>query len=222
MPDSPLSLPPVPAGADRSATIRDAAVTVLAAWPPLAGVLIGRVMIDPLQSGDYPAVNVFLHRVQRSSVSRGAAAPAFDTTATIGLQLLVEQAQKDDAVNALDGLHFNVLNGLLSDPIWPRLDLAKPDGDLPFDIGFKANGEKIIGEGLATIECGPWMEIYDPRVTSPLSTIALTTDLARPFDPTGLYTDDQAAGFPAAATPPRNAGPDGRIELGAIITLPTD
>jgi hypothetical protein len=219
-PDSPLALPAVPPGAERPAWIRDAAVAVLRAYKPLSGTAISRVHVDPMQSGDYPAINVFLEKESRTSISKGAGAPSFEVRSTIGLQLLVQRAGEDDAIRDLDALRVNVLEALLADPIWPRLDLAKPDGDLTFDLGFKTNGELLTGEALASIECGPWTEIYDPRVTSPLNTVTLQTDAGRPFDPNGTYTDDQDAGFPAAAAPPRANGPDGRIEIAGTITFP--
>ena len=221
MSGGPLTLAQL-GGSDRSGAIRDTAVQVLRSYAPLGSIIVSRARVDPMQSGDMPAINVFLHRERRVGVSKGVGAPAYQVYATIGVQLLVERAQLDDAVAELDALRVAALEGLLSDPIWPRLDNAMPDGDLTFELDFRSKGERIVGEALASIECGPWTETYDPRVTPILRAMTLNTDAGRPFDPTGAYSDDQIAGFPPAAAPPRPSGPDGRIEIGGTITFPAN
>lgn len=62
----------------------------------------------------------------------------------------------------------------------------------------------------------PW-PLASPPVPVPLETVKIDVDAANVYSPTGTFVNPD---FPDSATPPpRTTGPDGRVEIGAEITL---
>lgn len=156
---------------DQATEIREAAVASLLAYQTIAGDRVESERVDPVESGDTPRLIVMADDAAEG-ISRGGAAPAFRTTLTLMIHAQVEHAQRGDAVAALDTLIAQVKDALLGDPDWVRLSENIPS--LRVTRSFKGDNARIIGDGRIVITC-TWIEIYPPRITTPLSTVTLTT-----------------------------------------------
>lgn len=153
----------------------------------------------PGRRPDLPALMIYLAEEDMADFGGGAAAPSFDVTAALVVEIAVSGA--DEAADALLArVRAAVLSRLLQDPDWVRqftaiqrvrTVIAIPDGG---DVQYL--GAQIRIEVTYRAE-------WAPNVPDRLAAIGITVDCIDPSDP--------------SAGP---AGPDGRPELTALIDLP--
>lgn len=208
----------------QAADLRAAAVTALTGTTN-AGANVFSPLDRPTWAGDYPVIFLTTPEEQKESLGRQGA-PQFTVTATLQViaRISKNQAQKDagaaQAMVDLETLQRQIEVALINNPTlmsllqqfaWVRT-VKDVNGDSESNLG-----ELKMEFGLEFYQ-GP--EDFYPIPTNPLEEITIDGDLANVFDPSGTYTDPA---FPASVEPaPRTAGPDGRMEVGADITLPQE
>lgn len=197
--------------------IRDLAVKVIIGLDTTAGQFIFPSRDTSLQQGDVPAVCVWVMS-ERGVGEPGRTIPTFTTTLTLILDCVAASTNLLKCEAMLDELSEQVAEGLLR-----SLDFAgakNPDNggklfegytDMVVTVAFSGEGDRHIGN--ARIALGiRYHDVYPPLVKQAFLSVKTDTDAIRPMDAAGQYTPDNPA--------PRTQGPDGRIEIGSIISLP--
>ena len=192
--------------------IRASTVSVLMAQNTLAGENVELDRVDGVEPGDMPRLIVFSEE-EGAGVSSAGGPPAFDMTLTLVVQALVERAARDDVVRDLDTLILQTQLALLEDPVWNRL--GGEVATMRVSRTFRGDADMIVGDGRIQFTL-TWRENYETRLGPTLTGVNLNIDTGRPADPNSDY---QNVEFPAAP-PPRQHGPDRRVEIAAKIDLP--
>lgn len=198
---------PVP---DRLAALVAAVLARLRAALPVAGVPAERVLdapVDPLPEGRLPAVAVYPVSEDETFPPFGAPAAA---DAGAELMVLVQTGEQPGWRAQALALRHAVRLALLTDPdfaaAWPPLSCQGR-------FLFEAAGRTVLGQAALTLRFA-YATAYPPVIADDLAELRLGLDAIDPFDPTGAYDPGRPA--------PRPAGPDGRIEVPAGLTLPTE
>lgn len=208
----------------QSADLRTAAQTALTGATD-AGTNVFSPLDRPTWSGNYPVIFLSTPEEQKESLGRQGA-PQF--TATTTLQVIARVSMNQAAADAgaaqamveLEKLQKQIEVTLINNPA--LMDLLQQVAFVRITKDVNGDGESNLGElkmdfGLEFYQ-GP--EDFFPIPTSPLETVTIDGDLASVFDPAGTYPNPP---FPDSVEPaPRTAGPDGRMEIGADITLPQE
>lgn len=197
--------------------IRDLAVEVLLDLGTVAGKYVFGSRDTSLQQGDVPAVLVYILS-ERGEGMPGRTEPQFRTTLTLVIDCLAASTNLRRCETMLDALSEQVTEGLLRSPKF--VGAKNPDtggklfegfSDLVVTVAFSGEGDRH--NGTTRIALGiRFHDVYPPLVLQPLTTIGLNTDTIQPADQTGTYLP----AYPA----PRTQGPDGRIDIGGVVTLP--
>lgn len=161
--------------------LREATMGALRAFGTIAGDKVESERVDGVQMGDTPRIVVFADEDAESAGS-GGSAPAFDCTANVLVQCLVERPRKLDALADLDLLMLQVRDCLLGDPVWPTL--AGEIKSVRATRVFKADRDLILADGRIQMTL-TWTEQYTPRVTMALNTVTLTTTPSGGTTPVG-------------------------------------
>lgn len=197
--------------------VRDLAVQVLLDLGTLAGKFVFASRDTALQQGDVPAVLVYVLS-ERGEGEPGRTDPVFRTTLTLVVDCIVASTSLPKCETALDTLAEQVTEGLLRSVRF--VSARNPDtggklfegfSDLVVTVAFSGEGDRHIGTTRIALGIR-YHDAYPPLITQPLKTIAINTDAIQPADPNGRYSPD----YPA----PRTQGPDGRIDIGSVVTLP--
>lgn len=208
----------------QTADLRAAAVTALSNITD-AGANVFSPLDRPTWAGDYPVIFLTTPEEQKESLGTDGA-PQFTVTATLQViaRVSMNQAQKDagaaQAMVELEKLQRQIEVALINNPaLMSRLQqfaFVRVTKDVNGD-GESNLGELKMDFGLEFYQ-GP--EDFYQIQTNPLETITVDGDLANVFDKSGTYSDPP---FPeSVASAPRTSGPDGRMEVGADITLPQE
>jgi hypothetical protein len=95
--------------------------------------------------------------------------------------------------------------------------LAEEITEIGSDRDIRGEAERIIGQDAIVFDM-QFTEVFEPAGLPDFGQARLTMDAIDPFDPLG---DRPAIGdFPPPAAPPRESGPDGRVEAETRITYP--
>lgn len=195
--------------------LRAAVVDGLKARVPALGsrVLPGRAW--PLHLAQMPAALVHDERIRRTSLARALAAPTYRTLVSMVVILRAEGASEAEVVAQLDDLAAATEAALLTSPEF--MALAEEVPDLTSDREIRAEADRVIGQEAIAFDL-QFTEVFDPAGLPDFTEARMTLDAAEPFDATGAYP--AIGDFPAPAAPPRESGPDGRVEAEIRITYP--
>nr|WP_314074879.1 hypothetical protein [uncultured Roseococcus sp.] len=205
------------------AKIRACAVAVLTDQIPDVRILVGQHW--PVEIGQLPALLVDMRAEDKRSNSIGE--PAFDVTSTMVIrarEVIVsdpEQAAYGAAhgpaiEKALDRWIEEIQSALLQAPEFVSMVTSIPTVRVETQVSTET--EDLVAEAGVTFTLA-YQERWQPRVTNQLARVRLGVDAIDPQDPSGNYVPP--APFPAPKPPPRDRGPDGRLEIGADIIIPT-
>jgi len=155
--------------------------------------------------------------------SKGKNAPAYDVTATIrAIARVTFKAEVDDraACRALAMLEdfkrqieVAVINNFALYKIISEISTVESLSEI------KSDGKQPYGELTMDFACVFYQgaECFAAPVFTVIESVALYGDVRNMADPTGTYTPP----FPyTPTTEPRTVGPDGRVEIGAIVPTP--
>lgn len=208
----------------QTAQLRAAAQTALTGTTA-AGTNVFSPLDRPTWAGNYPVIFLSTPEEQKESLGRQGA-PQFTVTATLQViaRVAMNQTQKDAGAAAamveLEKLQNQIEVALINNPA--LMDLMQQFSFVRVTKDVNGDGESNLGElkmdfGLEFYQ-GP--EDFFPIPTTALETVTIDGDLQNVFDPNGTYPNPP---FPASVEPaPRDEGPDGRMEVGADITLPQE
>lgn len=167
----------------------------------------------PARLGEVPILIVDPLYDERRSAT-GKAAPEFDTVTTITIRGRVSAVgQADDAgglevAEELELFKREIEAALINYTPIMRIVSHFPAIESHFTLstsGEKNIGEVVISLAMASRE-GP--EDFAPIDTAPLQEVNIFADMRNPFDPLHTYSETPFK----AAPPPRESGPDGRLE----------
>lgn len=193
------------------ATVRQQAVSLIAAANTLAGKNVHSNRDTPLEENELPAVVIYLPTERKETKSPSGTDPRFTATLTMHIELRVDGTSVETVETRLETLVDQVQNALLTNPVFTRM--FEHIGECSVEQAITAQADQHIGRALITMGM-QYSDEYAPVIPNVLETVALTVDTGRPFDPTGAYNPNDPA--------PRTIGPDGRIEVGTTLTLPTE
>lgn len=203
--------------------LRACAVAVLAAQIPDVRILVGQHW--PVENGQLPSLLVDMRAEDKRSVSIGA--PAYDVTVTMVIRAReVIVSDPDQAAygadhgpaieKALDRWIEDIQSALLQAPEF--VSMVTGIQSVRVETQVSTETEDLVAEAGVTLTLA-YRESWAPRVANTLTRLRLGVDAIDPQDPSGNYVPP--APFPAPKPPPRDRGPDGRLEIGADIIIPT-
>ncbi len=177
----------------------------------------------PAKTDLYPMIR--LTWPEEHKESWGPNAPAYDTTTTIRVEANVAStAVAGDAGAAAALVAVSLIKRQIEVAIinnGPLYRIISEIVTVDSKQAVKAEGEEHIGELVMdfAMKFPQVTDDFAPVPAWPLDQIAIFGDLLNVADPGGTYTPP----FDYAVTPaPRTVGPDGRVEVGAALTLETD
>lgn len=202
--------------------IRACVVAVLTEQIPASRILSGQRW--PVENDQLPALLVDMRTEDKRSIS--TAPPTFEVTTTLVVRAreviasdperLEYGADHGPAIEkVLDRWIEAIQSALLQAPQFVSMASAIPTVRVETQVTTET--EDLVAEAGVTFTL-TYQEAWPPRVADRLARVHLGLDAIDPQDPAGDY--GATAPFPAPAPPPRDRGPDGRIEIGADITLP--
>lgn len=157
--------------------------------------------------------------------SLGPNGPQYDVTTTIRVSAKVQSLpEADDAGAAACLAAIGVLKRQIEVAIIARYSLYRiinEIGSVRSKVDVRNEGEQHVGEVTMdfAMKYPQLADDFAPVMSSPIGEIAIFADLLNVADPSGTYVPP----FDYAVEPaPRTEGPDGRVEAGAVIELPTD
>lgn len=194
--------------------IQDAAVAVLKRQATLAEHRVEADRIDAVAANDMPRM-IVLAETDAEGIAAAGGPPAFRRRMRMVVHCLVARARLEEASQAINSMIVQVQLALLEDPAWNRM----PENieSMRCSRTFTKGDSLVVADGRIEFVM-TWMERYQTRITDVLTGATLRVDTARPFDRTGIYPPPNPP-YPVPE-PPRASGPDGRIEIGAVIELP--
>lgn len=190
-----------------------------------AGANVFSPLDRPTWAGDYPVIFLATPEEQKESLGRSGA-PQFTVTATLRITARVQmnQAAKDagaaQAMVELEKMQRQIEVALINNPA--LMSLLQQFAWVRVTKDVSGQGEGNLGELLMDfgLEFYQGPEDFYPIPSSPLEEITVDGDLTNVYDPTGTYASPP---FPSSVeAAPRTEGPDGRMEVGADITLPQE
>lgn len=200
-------------------------------YQPLVGAILALSATWPSQLGKAtaaaPQLLLYAFQEKNKSLALAGTAPEFETTLTLVLEVRIEIAvtesntaltsvtpPADPMGDTIDNLCRAARRALLTNMAFVSLFSHIGDGECAL---------KPDGTGLRQIENAylsldvVFNETFEPVITERLSGFNLYLDALNIVDPSGTY----APPFAYTPTPaPRDAGPDGRVEIGATFDLP--
>lgn len=202
-----------------SDTVQQAFITALDG-KTAAGANIFSPRTWPIALDGMPVVLVQSPKERKESL--GPNAPSYDVLATIRVvgrltfKALPDDAAATQALAALSILQRQIEVAVINNYALFLLISEIVSVDTVNDV--KSEGNQPIAELTMDFVCkfyqGP--ECFAQPVLTPINELAIYGDLLNVFDPTGTYVPP-APGDPVVP-PPRDIGPDGRIEIGAIVS----
>jgi len=182
------------------------------------------------QPRDYPATTavfplIVLNPFKEHKQSQGPNAPAYDVTSTMRL---VGRVKGKAPAGPLTAAAVQTALGILQRQIeraviidWALFKKISQITTVDSEQSITAEGEQNVGELTMdmVLEFYQGTEEFAPVPSDPIAEIALYADLLDVADLLGTYTPPFA--YPVAAAP-RTQGPDGRVEIGALIELETE
>lgn len=182
------------------------------------------------QPRDYPATPalfplIFVNSPKEHKQSQGPNAPAYDVATTFRL---VGRVKGKAPAGALTAAAVQTALGILQRQIERAVindyDLFQKISQITTvdsEQMITAEGEQNVGEVTMdmVLEFYQGTEDFAPIPSNPIAEIALYADLLDVADLLGTYTPPFDYPVPAA---PRTQGPDGRVEIGAVLELETD
>lgn len=196
--------------------LRAAVVDGIKAGVPALGSRVYPMRAWPLQMAQMPAALVYDRAIRRTSLARGLAAPTYRTLVTFVLVLRADGASEAEVTATLDALSAAAEAALLNSAAFMALAEEIPDISLEREIQPEA--ERLVGQEAMQFDM-QFTEVFEPAGLPDLTEARLTLDAKDPFDATGNYPAIGA--FPPPAAPPRDSGPDGRVEAETRITYPS-
>lgn len=173
----------------------------------------------------YPMIKIATPMERKDSL--GPNAPQYDCTTTIQVigTLKLKPVTNDQAAGvaqaALGAFQRQIERAVIND-----YDLYREISEI-VSVDVKNDVRSDGSAHLAELTMDLVMKFYQgtedfaPIPTTDVKEIALFMDLLAPADLLGTYTPDPH--FPyARPAAPRTQGPDGRVEIGALIELPTE
>lgn len=206
--------------------IRNKAFAILGSYLQPGRTLIGQRW--PVEMKQLPCLLLDLREETKTEIAGNTGEPKFGVRATMAVRARMAVTSEPDAAPlgidhgpaieaACDEWIEKIQDALLCDADFPRMFSSIPG--VTVQTAAEAGEEQLVAEVMVTFTLA-WTEAYPPRVDDELALLHLRVDAIDPQDPAGTYP--QAEGFPAAAPPLRERGPDGRAEIGADIPIPTD
>lgn len=175
----------------------------------------------PVPLGDMPIL--LLQSPRETKVSTGPNSPAFNVTSTIRIiGRLTFKAQVDDAGAALALTALAVLQRQIEVAVINNFALFRMISEMrsiQTTNEVKSEGNQPIAELTMDLECCFYQgfnAFAQPELTD-INELAAYGDLLNVFSPSGTYTPP--FDYDVTATP-RTEGPDGRVEIGAIVPIP--
>lgn len=174
----------------------------------------------PTPLGDLPMLMLQAPKEHKGSL--GPNAPAYDVSTTIRvIGRLTGKAIADGAAAGVLLTALGVLQRQIEAAVINNYELYRIISEIESvdtENAVKSEGNQPIGEVTMDFVCkfyqGP--EAFAQPTLTPIAELAVYGDLVNVFDPNGTYT--KPFNYPVAPAP-RTAGPDGRVEAGAIVAL---
>lgn len=209
--------------------------TVAANFPvfqPLISATLSLSATWPSQMGKpsaaAPQLLLYAFSEKNKSLALAGTNPQFERTLTLvvearielavnetNLALTADTAAADPLGDTLDRLCGAVKTALLTNA--PFVSLFEHIGDCETALKPDGTGARQIENAYVAFDLVDTEE-FEPVITTRLSGLNLWVDALNVFDPNGTYTPPFPYTPPAA---PRTTGPDGRVEIGGEITIPT-
>lgn len=180
----------------------------------------------PASTGDLPIIKI-AQPIERKD-SQGPNAPAYDVTATvqvIATVTLLPAITNDQAAGVAQGA-LAVVQRQIERAVINNYELYLVISEIvSVDVKseVRSTGSGHIGELTMDFAMKFYQgtEAFYPIDTTPISEFALLADMINVADKLGTYTQDPDFPYPVAPAP-RIEGPDGRVEIGALIQLETE
>lgn len=191
--------------------------------PTVAGANVFSPRTWPVDLGLLPILLVQAPEERKTSL--GPNAPSFDVVTTVRvIGRLTFKASVNDAAAAAALAALQTFQRQIEIAVINAYDLMQVISEFPTidtKLEVKSEGDQPIAELTMDFAVkfyqGP--EAFAQPVTNPLEEFAAYGDLLNVFDPNGTYTPPFDYTVPDA---PRTTGPDGRVEIGAVIELPQE
>ena len=168
-----MPLPAAPAQ-DRAALLRSTTAQILAAAGTLAGTAVEEERIDPIEPGDTPRIVIFCDQ-SGDTDSQAGTNPRFKVTANLTIQAITQRARQADVLADLDTMVAQIKYALFCNPAW--IALTQTIATFRVASSFKTGGDYVTGDARLQLTL-TWFESYEPDITTPFSTIRVTTTLA--------------------------------------------
>ncbi len=186
--------------------------------PALAGVVSpSRVHPQMALSGQYPSAMVYADTLRMVDQAPTGGAPEFRATVSLSVIIRVEALTEEDADAQLDALSDAAVAAFLEDPDFVAIAEGIPDMTLTRER--RGDSDSVLAQETIMFDMR-FTDRREPAGLPALTSALMILDAIDPADPLGEYEDLAAYDFPAAASPPRESGPDGRPEGVTTITFP--
>lgn len=174
----------------------------------------------PVQLPDMPIL--MLQAPKEHKDSQGPNAPAYNVSCTVRVigrltaKATANGNQAGTLLIALGVLQRQIEVAVINNYALYRIISEIVSVDTESQV--RSDGNQPIGELTMDFVCNFYQgtEAFAQPVVSPLEQLAVFGDFLNVFDPNGVY--EKPFDYPVPE-PPRTIGPDGRVEVGAVVVL---